>query len=297
MAVGNEAAALQGRLTRSVKVTWPVVDGEVTDPEAIVALIRSFWYRQQGWSFLLRPELVVSVPHKASSAYREALVKALLELGVRRVVTVSQPLAAAIGAGVPVAEAAGTFLVQLGAGVSEAAVIGLGTVIKSTQVTLNSNWLDSQISEILSTKNNIRLSRDQLKNCKHELGRVVLSGTPPTKLVVGQHIVTGAPTEVTLDSELFLPSWVKWAESVREAIQRLLVSLPPELTSDVIDRGILLSGGAAQLGGLDAYLVQHLGVPVSVVEDPDTVVIKGIGTVLENLDLYQASLSGRQERE
>lgn len=299
LAIGNEAASMVGRVENAVIIHEPVVAGKVAEPEIFQALLRVILYREFGLAFWFRPVMVVTVPGTSSSAYRQSLQQICLDLGAREVYTLSQVLAAAIGAGVPVADASGTFLFQIGAGVAEAAVIALGMPINTRKTDGVGRQLDKAIQTSVRQELGVTISLTQAEQLKVALGTVSEADQHKKsqgQLVTGQDVASRSPREVMVKPEHIMPGLQQAAAWYQAAVQQLLSRLPPELVTDIIDKGMLLSGGGAQLRGLDQWLIRGLGIPVSLVDDASQVTLKGVGVVLENIDLYAQSLAYRSAK-
>jgi len=289
VAVGKEAQAMSGRLTGVVKLYYPIQNGRVYDLEIARALLRVFLQRVLKTRAFLRPVMMASIPAGATQAERAAMVELLHSLGAREVVTIAQPLAAAIGAGVPIADASGSFMLQLGGGVVEAAVISLASLVRFETSDKGGLLADQTIKHWLRDQAQLVISQETAEKVKKELGSLSLQ-LEKQLLVTGQDLTHAAPKELKVTSQQLQPAISPLVIHYEKILKKLFVHIPPELTADVIDKGMLLSGGWAQLHGLEAHLVATLGIPVSVVDNPELSVIRGIGTALEHIDLFKQSL-------
>jgi rod shape-determining protein MreB and related proteins len=288
IAVGKDAAAMEGRLQPQIAVKHPVQAGLVEDVDELKALLKVLLQRVFQSPYFFRPIIMVSVPARADEVMRQAVVDVVYSVGARAVYTIAQPLAAAIGAGVPIAETSGSFIFHAGGGVVEVGVTALGSLIRCESSTRAGNLLNQLIAQEILEKEQLTISLSQAEKLKKKLASITKRDS--SELVAGQDAATLAPKEVAITSRQITAALKPVIVEYVALIKRLLAHLPPELTADVIDKGLLLSGGLAQLPGLDRYLVAQVGVPVMVVEDPDTVVINGIATALEHLDLFKESL-------
>lgn len=290
IAVGDEAAQMRGRASQHIKVLYPIQKGELQDPVGASALLKIFLHRVLKTGAFFRPVMMVSVPAESSEGVREAMVELLHRVGAREVFTIVQPLAAAIGAGVPIADASGSFIFHLGSGVVEGALISLGSLVASESSLYAGDYLDQRLQHALQKESNLLVSPTTARRLKHEVASLLTQPVVKQSLVTGKDALTGSPKEIAINPEVLLPTLTTVAERYAQLLQKLLSRIPPELTVDVIDKGMLLTGGLAQLSGLDQYLINRLGVSVAVVEEPDLAVIKGIATALENLELFKESM-------
>lgn len=289
VAIGHDAQAMIGRVGSHIEVYQPFTQGQLAEPESATAFLKLILKETLRSAAFFRPTVMVSVPAGISLGVRQATVELLYSVGAREVLTIAQPLAAAIGAGVPIADASGSFMFHGGAGVAEGAVISLGSLVAFESTTLAGEHLDQQIVLELKETTQLEVSREEARRIKEQ----VVSLLPEAEggiLVTGKDLQSGSPKEVTLKPGEIARAPRAQAERYEALLKKLLSRIPPELTADVIDKGMLLSGGMAQLKGLDQFLLSRLGIPVSVVEEPELAVIRGIHTALDNLDLFKESL-------
>ncbi|NCN06595.1 MAG: hypothetical protein GW946_01995 [Candidatus Pacebacteria bacterium] len=290
LATGAEAEKMAGRVNEEIVVQWPVKTGEVTDEPLARALLQMF-LRQASVHWLLpSPAMMVTTAVMISPAARQSWIDVLYGLGAGSVHTIAEPLAASIGAGVPIADTSGSFLVQLGYDRTEAVVVSLGSIVDYVALPLGGStvldWLALELRECMQ----FSLSRERTAHLLHHIASL----HPEEKrklLVTGKDAETKRPRELEITSAQLHKPVLKYAQRVERAITELLSNIRPELTTDVIDKGFLLSGGLAQLSGLDAWLTDRLGVPVSVVEEPALAAIRGVQTTLENLEEFKNSLA------
>lgn len=290
LATGEGAEKMAGRVGNDITIHWPVASGEVVDEALERALLQMFFREAKIRWFLPNPTLMATTSVAISKAARQSWVDVLYSLGAGVVHTIAEPLAASIGAGVPIADASGSFLVQLGYDRTEAVVVSLGSIVQSVALPIGGKtllkWLDTALEQQLE----FSVSKERIAHLLHH----VASLNPEVQhklLVTGKDTATKRPREVEVTSAHLYAPVLKYAARVERAITELLSNIRPELTTDVIDKGFLLSGGLAQLSGLDIWLTDRLGVPVSVVEEPAHAVIRGVETTLANLDEFQSSLA------
>lgn len=289
VAVGREALEMRGRVAGEIVVHRPVRQGKLYDLEVAKALLRIWLDKAFGRGYFFSPIIMVSVPATGTPATRDSIIELIYSLGAREVYSIAQPLAAAIGAGVPIADASGSFIFQLGSGLVEVALISLGSIVVHESSPAAGESIDKTIAQIIEKKFDLKISLAAAEKLKKGIGSVNDQVDQKT-LLAGQDIVTIAPKEVEVSSTVINDPLLSAAVKYEQLIAQLLSKIPPELTTDVIEKGMLLSGGLAQLKGLDQFFIQKLGIPVSVVEESDLSVIKGIGTALEHLNLFKESM-------
>ena len=287
VAIGQDAAEMKGRVRSEIKLHHPVQHGNIFDASTVKAMLRIWLQQVLGFRYLFSPVIMVSVPAGCTQANRQAVIKTLYQLGAREVYTIAQPLAAAIGAGVPIADASGTLIFHLGAGVVEASLISLGSIVHHRSSELAGDYLDQVLQKRISSKYQIKLSLASIKQLKHQLP--LLNTGNQTMTAVGRGSGNRVPQEVEIKTIDLAADVIQVAQQYGELLESLLAQTYPELIVDVLEKGMLMSGELAQLVGLDNLLAEKLRLPVAVVENPGTVVIEGIKTALENLDDFKQS--------
>lgn len=287
VAVGNEAFQMKGRVGKYIDVQFPIRRGQVYDFEIALAMMKLFWEKIIGRN-LVSPGVMVSIPSASTDVSEKITTKLFYSLGAKEVYTISQPLAAIIGAGVPIADASGGFILQMGAGVVEGAVISLGGVVGHESTFSAGEIADERIIVSLRKNQQVILGMQTAERVKEEVGSLVDTSHEIT--VGGKDASRSSPKEIKIHSVMIAQPLTKMALMYESLLKKLLTKIPPELTVDIIDKGLLLSGGWSQLQGMEEFFIERLGIPVSVVEEPDQVVIKGIGTVLRHLDEFKESL-------
>lgn len=292
IAVGTDAAEIKGRMAEGIVVHQPLQRGKLFDVQTAKAMLRVWLQQILGAQYIFSPVVMVSVPATATAADKQAITELLHDLGAREAYTIAQPLAAAIGAGVPIADASGTLLFQMGAGVLEVAMISLGSIVAVEKEWRAGEYLDGQLQQLLKEQQGLVISKvtaEQLKQQVSLFGDQRQGGV----LVTGQDMVTNAPVELEVPTPVIADKLLEMAHRYLGVIKTLLAKVPPELTSDILDKGMLLSGGLAKLQGLDHWLTRELGVPVSVVEDAQVVAIQGIAQAIEHREEFKQSLGYR----
>ena len=289
VAVGSEAAHMQGRVEPMIEVQWPVVAGVVYDAAHVGAMLKIMLQPLTRWSILTPPIIMVSVPGGSTKVQRQTLTKVVYELGAKEVYTIAQPLAASIGAGVPIADASGSFIFQMGAGVIEAAVISLGSLVRVESSKLAGNQLREQIKQVVQQRKQIEISPEQAETIVHQVVSCDSQFTASI-LVTGKDVSSGTPSELKITTDDVRAAVAESVAVYPQLVQRLLSHVGPALTVDVIDKGLLISGGLAKLQGLDTYLIHELGMPVAVVDDPEHTTVAGILLTLKHLHEFRQSL-------
>lgn len=287
LAVGNDAYEMRGRVGKEISVHFPIKKGVVYDADIARAMLKVMIERAAKTS-ILSPVVMVSIPATVTPVGEKIVSDLFYSLGSKEVYTINQPLAAAIGAGVPVADASGSCLLQMGAGVVEGVVISLGSVVHREAAVVASGAVDQRIALSLRKNHEVQIGMTTAQYVKEMIGSI--TDTQARITVSGKDVLRSAPQEIAVTSQMIQGPLLKTADSYDRLLKKLLMKTPPELTVDIIDKGLLLAGGWAQLHGWEDFFIDTLGVPVSVVDDPDTAVIRGIQAVLQHLDLFKDSL-------
>lgn len=290
LAIGNDALEMVGRVGPNVQLVYPIVDGRITDLRASELLIKNFIQQVvRKKSLLYNPLMMIGVNAGSTPADQLVASRLLYNLGAKEAYTILQPLASSIGAGVPIADASGCFLLQMGRGVVEAVVVSLGSVVSKQSSNYAGQYLERRLQHVLKKTYGMAISGTMVLELLTKL--VTLQAHDRTLALTGKDTKTDRPKEVLVSSQAILPELQQVIGKYEQLIKKLLSSVPPELTVDVIDKGLLLAGGLAQLEGLPEYFTSQIGVPVSVVDTPEQTVIQGIGTALEHLELFKQSLA------
>lgn len=290
LAVGNEAKQMIGKTPEYIEVVKPMQDGVIADYEVTEAMLRYFMRQVMGFSWLIGPEVIVCVPAGVTQVEQRAVIDATIAAGAKRAYLIDEPLAAAIGAKIPVAEAAGNMIVDVGGGAAEAAVIALGGVVTHRGVRVGGNKLDLAVMEYLRKKHNLIIGEQTAENIKITIGSAVKLKRPETMQVSGRDSISGLPKVVELSSDEVFEAIRDILSMIIAVVRDTLEATPPELVADVADRGIILSGGASQLRNFNKLMTAEIGVAAHVVSEPQFCVIKGTGAVLENLEVYRRAL-------
>lgn len=301
VAVGNEAKEMLGRTPGNIVASRPLKDGVIADYVVTEAMLRYFIDRACGRSRLFKPEVMICVPSGCTQVERRAVMDATLAAGAKTVYLIEEPLAAAIGAKIPIALASGNMIVDIGGGSTEAAVISLGGVVVHNSARVAGNKLDEAITTYIKKKFNLYIGERMAEEVKIQIGSAIPrdatavknAGWPAKMEVRGRDSLTGLPRMIEIDSLEITSAIQNPLNSIIAAIKGVLENTPPELASDIIDKGIVLSGGTSLLRNIDKLIVNATGVPVHVAEDPLLCVVRGTGVALENIELYKRSISRR----
>lgn len=293
LAVGQEAADMYGRVANHISVVYPVQSGEVYDAAALITLLRVFLSDAIGTISLYNPVIMATVPVGATHADREITTEVLHGLGAGETYTIAQPLAASIGSGVPIADASGSFVLNMGAGIIEGVIISLGSVIVSQTSRYGGEYLRDSLKLFVQNTFDLKISDSTAEEIKKKILSVDTT-ISQQGFFAGQDMVTENPKEVEISSGDLYEFALTYLEKVQSVVEELLSHMPAELAVDVIDKGLLLTGGTANLIGIEQFFTQKLGIPVVVVDEPTQVTISGVAQALEHLDLFKKSL-GYQE--
>lgn len=295
LAVGNEAKEMLGRTPGNITASRPMKDGVIADYVITEAMLRYFIDKVCGPTRIFKPEVMVCVPAGVTSVERRAVLDATLSAGAKTAYLIDEPLAAAIGSNIPIANPSGNMIVDIGGGTVEAAVICLGGVVVHNSVRVGGNKIDEAIQAYVRKKYNLIIGERQSEEIKIRVGNAVASTNKDLKQmeVRGRDSPTGLPRTIVLNSQEITDAIADTLRKIVGAVKGVLEKTPPELASDIIDKGIVMSGGTSMLNNLDKLMTQETGVPCHIAENPLLSVALGTGMALENLDLYKRSVSRR----
>jgi len=285
--VGQQALEMMGRVGAGITVYAPFQRGRIYDFDLARAMLKVYLQRVYKASYFFSPIIMVSYSIGITKVAKESISDLIYSLGAKQVFHIAQPLVAAIGAGIPIADASGSVIFQLGAGLAEAAIISLGSVVLSKSSYSAGFYADKLVVEVMRKKYGIIISSKQAEKIRIKIGSLLESDK--TTLVTGKDLIDQSPKEILISSKDILPVMNNLAKEYEQLLKDLLSKVPAELTADLLDKGMLLSGGMAQIEGLDDYFTETLGIPVTVVDRADTAVINGIATALDHLELFKES--------
>jgi len=296
LAVGEEAKRMIGRTPGSIIAIRPIKDGYIADYDTTTAMMKYFFGKvvKQGL-FAQRPRALVCVPAGTTSVEERAVRQACMQAGAKEVYIMTEPMAAAIGAGLPIEEATGSMIVDIGGGTTDVAVLSLGGIVTSQSIRVGGDLMDESIVNFVKKKYNLLIGERTAEEVKIAIGTVLphYNILPQSIIINGRELVTGLPRQVEVnDKEIYL-AFKDNVDNIVNSIKSCLEHTPPELAGDIMDRGILLSGGGALLKGLDTLIAQEVGIPVHIASDPLTSVVIGAGMTLDNIKLLKSLNSGK----
>ncbi len=290
VAVGNEAKTMLGRTPGNIIASRPMKDGVIADYAVTEAMLRFFITQAVGRRTLFKPEVMICVPAGCTQVERRAALDATMAAGAKQAYLIDEPLAAAIGAGIPIAEAAGHMIWDIGGGAAEAAVIALGGVVVHKSARVGGNKLDEAIADYIRRNHSLIVGDQTAEAIKLKIGSATKLSKEESMNVKGRDSVSGMPRTITITSSDVTKALSRPLAQIVGVVKAVLEETPPELSSDIIDRGIVMSGGTSTLRNLDALLTHEVGVPAYVAEEPMLCVVKGTGRAVENIDLYRKTL-------
>lgn len=290
LAVGREAKEMIGRTPDTIVARRPLKDGVIADYRTTEAMLRYFINKAVGGIRIFRPEVMVAVPGGITSTERRAVIDATLAAGARAAYIIKEPIVAAIGANIPIGSPSGHMIIDIGGGTAEMAVLSLGGIVASESIRIGGGKLDNAISEFIRRKYGLAIGERTSEEIKIKIGSAMFL---PEKLVIeikGRDMVTGLPKILEVTSDDVTEAIQNELDGIIATVKEVLHKTPPELSADVMEKGIVLSGGTSQLRNLDQLIAEATGVPVYVAEDPQLCVAKGTGVALENLEAYKRSI-------
>jgi rod shape-determining protein MreB len=286
IAVGEDAKKMVGKTPGHIQIIKPLVGGVISDFEVTEKMIKYFITKvhQEGFSFVPRPRVIIGIPLDITEVERKAVEDATKSAGAREVYLIEQPLAAAIGSRLPIQESTGFMVVEIGGGTTEIAVISLGGIVTFNSLLTAGNELDEHIVQYARENFNLLLGERTAETVKIKIGTVANDFERQETTMRGRDLISGLPKEVTVTNQQIREAIYRPVRRIVEAIRDTIERTPPELVSDIYERGLILSGGGALLRGLDKLIQQEIKIPVHVADDPLTSVVRGTGIVLDDLD-------------
>ena len=292
LAVGEEAKRMLGRTPGNIVAIRPMKAGVIADFEVTEAMLRYFIRKAHNRKWVVRPRIIISVPSGITEVEKRAVKDSATHAGAREVYLIEEPMAAAIGVGLPVQEPAGNMIVDMGGGTTEVAIISLAGIVLSRSVRVGGDEMDEAIVQYLKRVYNLMIGERTAEEIKITIGSAYPLGEEMSMEVKGRDLVAGLPKTLTITSEEIREALQEPVSAIVEAIRITLERCPPELSSDLVDRGIVLAGGTSQLRGMDKLLAEQTGLPVHVAEDPLSAVAEGTGVVLHELNFLRKVSSG-----
>jgi len=286
-AVGKEAKSMLGRTPGSITAVRPLRDGVIADFEIAEAMLRYFIQKAHNRSTLLRPRIVISVPSGITEVEKRAVRESALSASAREVYLIEEPMAAAIGAGLPITEPSGNMIIDIGGGTTEVAIISLSGIVYANSVRVGGDKMDDAILNYVKRKYNLLIGERTAERIKIEIGSAYPTDEQKSLIVKGRDLVAGVPKTLELHTEDIREAIQEPVNAIVEATKIALERTPPELAADIADKGIVLSGGGALLANLDILLREETGLPIMLAEDPFTAVVMGCGRCLDDAGLLR----------
>ena len=287
LAVGKEAKTMLGRTPGDIVATRPMKDGVIADFDITETMLRYFIRRVHNRRSLVRPRIIISVPSGVTQVEKRAVRESAESAGAREVFLIEEPMAAAIGADLPVTEPTSNIVVDIGGGTTEVAVISMAGTVYSRSVRVAGDKMDESILQHIKRKYNLLIGLQTAELIKVNIGNAYPTDEPECIEVKGRDLVTGIPKILTIDSEEVRNAISEQVETIIETVRIVLEQTPPELSADVVDKGIVLTGGGALLKNLDVLLREETRLPITITDDPLTTVVIGAGKVLDNLSILK----------
>lgn len=292
LAVGNDAKIMLGKTPAGIEAKRPLRNGGISNYRLAEALLRKFFNKSLGKIRLLKPEVIVSVPTGINSIEERAIVQALKAVGAGRIYLLPEPVAASIGAKLPIHTSSGNLIVNIGGGTAEIAILSLNGIVSFESLKLAGDAINEAIISFIKEKYGVIIGEQTAEKVKIEIGSAVHVSSAYNKEmeVKGKNIKTGLPVTLVIGSEELVTPIREVLDQILEAVRRVFSKTPPELMSDLIDRGIVLSGGTSLLKGIDELFTKSLNIPAYVVEDPLSAVAKGLSIALNDIEEFRRSI-------
>lgn len=295
LAVGNEAKEMLGRTPEDIVARRPMKDGVIADYRVTEAMLYYFINKVSGRLRLFKPEVMISVPAGITSTERRAVIEAATQAGAKAAYVVKEPVLAAIGAGIPIHTPSGHMIIDIGGGTTEVAVISLGGVVSFASARVAGDKIDQAITDYIKKKHYLAIGERTAEEIKINIGNALPIDSENGAIEIrGRDLVAGLPKTISIDSIEVCQAMQDELKEIIQTVKNVLQDTPPELVGDIMDKGMILSGGGALLRNLDQLLTEATGVPCYVAKDPLLSVAKGTGVILENLEKYKKSVMTRK---
>jgi len=294
LAIGAEAKIMIGRTPEGISAYRPMKDGVIADYRVTEAMLRYYINKALGKWNIFKPDVLISVPAGVTSTERRAVVEAAIKAGARNAYVVKEPILAAIGAGIPIQEAAGHMIVDIGGGTTDVAVIALGGIVASTSVKVAGNKIDAAIADYIKKNFNLVIGDKTAEDIKITIGSATPIDEELVMTVKGRDFVLGLPRTIEVKTNEIVKAISKELREMIKAVKEVLQETPPELSSDIIDRGIIMTGGSSQLRNFPELMMRRTGVKAVMAKDAYFCVAKGTGVALEHLDMYKKSIIAKR---
>jgi rod shape-determining protein MreB and related proteins len=294
LAVGLEAKQMIGKTPESIIAYRPMKDGVIADYRVTEAMLRYYINKALGKWNILKPDVMVSVPAGVTSTERRAVIEAAVKAGAKSAYVVKEPILAAIGAGIPIQEAMGHMIVDIGGGTTDVAVISLGGIVASNSVKCAGNKIDSAITDYIKKTFNLAIGDKMAEDIKINIGSAIPLEEELTMTIKGRDYITGLPRVALIKTNEIVKAITRELREMIKAIKDVLQDTPPELSADIIDRGIIMTGGSSQLRNFPELVFRRTGVKAVVAKDPLYCVVKGTGIALDHLGTYKKTIIAKR---
>jgi rod shape-determining protein MreB len=294
LAIGSEAKEMIGRTPESIIAYQPMKDGVIADYRVTETMLRYYMRKALGRFNLWKPEVMVSVPAGVTSTERRAVIEAAIKAGARNAYVVKEPILAAIGAGIPIHEARGHMVVDVGGGTIDVAVISLGGIVASKSVKCAGNRIDHAIADYIKKTFNLAIGDKTAEQIKIQIGSAVLVEEELTMTIKGRDYLTGLPRSADLGTNEVVKAIARELREMIRAIKDVLQETPPELAADIIDHGIIMTGGSSQLRNFPELVFRRTGVKATLADDAPYCVVRGTGIALQHLEIYKKSILAKK---
>lgn len=294
LAVGKEAKDMLGRTPDEIVAYRPLKDGVIADYYITKAMLKYFISKATGALNIIRPEVVLSVPAGITPTERRAVINAAREAGARHAYIVKEPILAALGAGIPINGHSGNLIINMGGGTSEIAVVALGGIVSWASLRVAGNRFDQAIANYIKKKYSLAIGEQMAESIKIEIGSALITKNKKELKIRGRDLMSGLPMDLVINSNEVAEALNPYLLEIAMAVQSVFNNTPPELVADIMEKGVILSGGGALLGNIDEFFKQMTGVPSYQAEDPLLCVAKGTGLILSHLDVYKRTLLNKR---
>ncbi|SDJ90046.1 rod shape-determining protein [Natronincola ferrireducens] len=297
LAVGQEARRMLGRTPGNIVAIRPLKDGVISDYEVTEKMLKYFISKTVGRKWIFKPKIIVCVPSGVTEVEKRAVIDATNEAGAKTTYLIEEPIAAAIGAGLDIAQPNGHMIVDIGGGTSDIAVISLGGIVVSNSIKIAGDKFDEAIIRYMRKKHNIMIGERTAEEMKIQIGGAFKRDEAVVMNVRGRNLVSGLPVNIEVSSDEMVEALEESVAAIADAVHAVLEKTPPELASDIADQGVIMTGGGALLWGLDKLIYERTGVPVKVAEDAVSCVANGTGKALDSLHILENEMkNGRSRR-
>ena len=294
LAVGEKAKEMIGRTPDTIRVYRPLKDGVIADYRVTQAMLRYFIDKISGHFRFLKPELIIGVSAGITSTERRAVIEAGTAAGAKQVFLAKEPILAAIGAGIPINSCSGHMIIDIGGGTTEVAVISLGGIVTCHSLRTAGDKIDIGISDFIKKKHNLAIGEQTAEEIKIKIGTAISEKEEKFLEIRGRDLISGLPRNIKISSNEVAEAIYDPLSEIIKVVKAVLRDTPPELSADIMDKGMVLSGGGALLRNIDELIAQSTGVPCFIAEDSLSCVAKGTGVVLENLEIYKKSIMSKK---